>query len=32
MERTLRIIDEALELVDRRAPFPCDDAGAALGS
>ncbi len=30
MERTLRIIDEALELVDRRVTIPCDARGGAL--
>jgi hypothetical protein len=28
MERTLRIIDEALQAVDKRAPLPCDAKGS----
>ena len=27
MERSLRIVDEALQAVDARGPLPCDDRG-----
>lgn len=31
MERSLTILDEALEAIDRELPIPCDDTGARTG-